>query len=68
MKDHDFDDDIPDVPLYKDIYDEHIPEMSSDREASSFHTKRYLHKSGRSGKIYDEGAYSDDEEIVGSVR
>jgi len=64
IKDDDYiDDDIPDVPLYQDIYDEHIPEMSSDREASSFHTKRYgaLAVSGRSGhKVYD------DIDIVGS--
>lgn len=40
--DHGFEDDIPEVPYFKDIYDEHIPEMSSDREASSFHTKAWL--------------------------
>ena len=42
IKDDDYiDDDIPDVPLFQDIYDEHIPEMSSYREDSSFHTKRF---------------------------
>lgn len=49
--DRGFDDDIPDVPKFKDIYDEHIPEMSSEREASSFHTlarSKFLHKSGHS--------------------
>jgi len=58
------------VPLYQDIYDEHIPEMSSEREASSFHTKRQFRKSG---KVFNE---EDDEdidsksegEIVGSIR
>ena len=59
--DHGFEDDIPEVPYFKDIYDEHIPEMSSDREASSFHTKRFLHKSGRSGQVYDDD-YSDGDE------
>ena len=53
--DHGFEDDIPEVPYFKDIYDEHIPEMSSDREASSFHTRKYLQKSSRrSGKVYDD--------------
>ena len=76
--DHGFDDDIPDVPKFKDIYDEHIPEMSSDREASSFHTRgagsKFMHKSGRSGKVHDDaGNYSDgdshDNDIfVGSIR
>ena len=71
--DHGFDDDIPDVPKFKDIYDEHIPEMSSEREASSFHTRRagskFLRQSGRSGQVHDE-AYSDgdDHDIVGSIR
>ena len=59
--DHGFEDDIPEVPYFKDIYDEHIPEMSSDREASSFHTKRFLHKSNRSGQVYDDD-YSDGDE------
>lgn len=73
-KDHAFDDDIPDVPYFRDIYEEHIPEMSSDREASSFHTKRqFLQKSHRSGsKVYDElhreGMSHDDSEIIGSIR
>ena len=54
-KDHIFDDDIPDVPHFRDIYEEHIPEMSSEREASSFHTKRqFLQKSGRSGSKVDD--------------
>ena len=70
--DYGFDDDIPDVPYFKDIYDEHIPEMSSDREASSFHTKKFVQKSGRSGKIYDDSFHSDGEEqndiIIGSIR
>lgn len=69
VKDHDFDDDIPDVPLYKDIYDEHIPEMSSDREASSFHTKRYLQESGRQGahrsRVYSD---SEDNDFIGTIR
>jgi len=42
IDDHKFDDDIPDVPHFRDIYDEQIPEMSSDREASSFHTKKHF--------------------------
>ena len=69
VKDHAFDDDIPEVPFYKDIYEEHIPEMSSDREASSFHTKKYLNKSGRSGQVYDENnTISEEGNIIGSVR
>ena len=69
VKDHAFDDDIPEVPFYKDIYEEHIPEMSSDREASSFHTKKYLNKSGRSGQVYDENnTISEEGNFVGSVR
>ena len=67
QKEEEYDDDIPDVPLYKDIYEEHIPEMSSDREASSFHTKRFLHKSGRSGRVFSESV-TEDEDIVGSIR
>ena len=68
--DRGFDDDIPEVPYFKDIYDEHIPEMSSDREASSFHTKKWLHKSGRSGHVYDEDSDGDEENdiIIGSIR
>lgn len=45
--------------------------MSSDREASSFHTKRYLHKSGRSSKVYGDNfsdGDGDDGEIVGTIR
>lgn len=69
-KDHAFDDDIPDVPHFQDIYHEHIPEMSSDREASSFHTKRqFLAHSRRSGsKIDDLQRSHDDSEIIGSIR
>ena len=40
-----FDDDIPEVPFSKDLYDEWIPEMSSEREASSFHTKSKVDES-----------------------
>ena len=79
IKDDDYiDDDIPDVPLYQDIYDEHIPEMSSDFEASSFHTKRFgVEKSGRMGskayddqdvitsKVYDE---NENDLLLGSIR
>ena len=68
MKDHEFDDDIPDVPLFRDIYEEHIPEMSSEREASSFHTKRFTTKLGKSGKLVAEDYYPDDSQIVGSIR
>ena len=70
IKDHEFDDDIPDVPFSKDLYDEHIPELSSDWEASSFHTKRQLHKSGKSGnaKEVDEQDSMDRDDIVGSIR
>ena len=43
--------------------------MSSDREASSFHTKKYLNKSGRSGQVYDENdTISEGANIIGSVR
>jgi len=81
IKDDDYiDDDIPDVPLYQDIYDEQIPEMSSDREASSFHTKRFgnLAVSGRGeSKVYDDldvlgskAYYEEDDKgvIYGSIR
>ena len=67
VKDHEFDDDIVDVPFNKDLYDEHIPEMSEAHEQSSFHTKRNLHRSGRSGKVYDD-LTTDDDEIIGSIR
>lgn len=51
---NDFGDDIPDVPFSKDLYDEHIPELSSYREESaSFHTRRYLDKSGKT-RVYDD--------------
>ena len=64
-EDHEFDDDIPDVPLYQDIYNEQIPEMSSDFEASSFHTKRFpLEKSGRLGSQVSR----DDNSLIGTVR
>lgn len=70
--DRGFDDDIPEVPYFKDIYDEHIPEMSSEREASSFHTKKFLHKSGRSSRhVYDDCLSDGDEQndiIIGSIR
>ena len=55
IKDHDFDDDIPDVPFSKDLYDEHIPELSSYREEDSLTTKGFggLGKSVTS-KVYDD--------------
>lgn len=69
VKDHEFDDDISDLPFNKDLYDEHIPEMSSLYEASaSFHTRKYLQKSGRSGKVYDEMSGSESQDIIGSIR
>jgi hypothetical protein len=39
--------------------------MSSDREASSFHTKRFLANSRRSGKVGDD---SEDQDFIGSIR
>ena len=43
--------------------------MSSDREASSFHTKKYLNKSGRSGQVYDENdTITEGDNMVGSIR
>jgi len=47
--------------------------MSSDREASSFHTKgRALRQSGRSGKVYDDNDLhtdrSGDDIFMGSIR
>ena len=48
-------DDIGEVPMYEDIYDEHIPEMSSSYEASSFHTKRTKPKQkGIGSRVYDD--------------
>lgn len=48
------------MPIGYDLYNEQIPEMSSDREHSSFHTKRNLFNSRRSGgKVHD--AYDDVE-------
>ena len=35
-------DDIPEVPQFQDLYNEHIPEISSSFEQSSFHTKRIV--------------------------
>ena len=68
VEDHKFDDDIPDVPHFRDIYEEHIPEMSSDREASSFHTKRhFLNRSGSKVEDYLRSSH-DDSEIIGSIR
>jgi len=44
--------------------------MSSDREASSFHTRRFtkLDKSANSGREADVSHSRDDSEIVGSIR
>ena len=69
IKDEDYiDDDIEPVPMYQDIYDEHIPEMSSSYEASSFHTRR--HKFG--SKAFDDNelassARSGEDIYMGSV-
>ena len=67
IKDHEFDDNIPDVPLNYELYNEQIPEMSSDREASSFHTRRFTKARRRS---MDEGDSFDSEnqDIIGSIR
>lgn len=55
------------MPFFKDLYDEQIPEMSSDFEASSFHTKAMLAKSGRDGtQIDDLGSRDADAYIMGS--
>lgn len=59
------------MPFFKDLYDEQIPEMSSDREASSFHTKRFLRQSGKSGNVYDDDMLDssrDSDLIIGSIR
>ena len=40
--------------------------MSSDHEASSFHTKRFTTKLGKSGKLEDY--YNDDSDVFGSIR
>jgi len=42
--------------------------MSSDHEKSSFHTKRFTTKLGRSGKLVSEDYYNDDSEVFGSIR
>ena len=42
--------------------------MSSDHEASSFHTKRFTTKLGKSGKLVSEDYYNDDSEVFGSIR
>ena len=54
------------MPFFRDLYDEQIPEMGSDYEASSFHTKAMLHKSGRDGTVQDEGTENNDAYIMGS--
>ena len=40
--------------------------MGSDYEASSFHTRAMLHKSGRDGTAQDEGTENNDAYIMGS--
>lgn len=45
--------------------------MSSDREASSFHTKRYLQKSGKLSKVWNDDSALDtrsEEDFIGSIR
>lgn len=45
--------------------------MSSDREASSFHTKRYLQKSGRLSKVWNDDSELDSrsqDDFIGSIR
>ena len=57
------------MPLNYDLYNEQIPEMSSDREASSFHTKRLTKVRGRSLDGDDEDSFdSEHQDIIGSIR
>ena len=57
------------MPLNYDLYNEQIPEMSSDREASSFHTKRFTKVRGRSLDGDDEDSFdSEHQDIIGSIR
>ena len=63
------------MPYNYDLYNEQIPEMSSDREASSFHTKKHLFRSSRDGGKVGDAYYdgtetnSDDGgQFVGSIR
>ena len=68
IKDHEFDDEILEVPFNKELYEEHIPEMSSYHEQSSFHTKKHLEKSGITGsKVQFEGN-EDNYNMMGSIR
>ena len=75
MGNEDFlDDDIPAVPLYQDIYDEQIPEMSEDHEASSFHTKKFPLRMSLHSKVYYEAEdlleshRSSEGDFIGSIR
>ena len=68
IKDHDFNDDIPDVPFSKDLYDELIPELPSYREeTASIHSKPLRGNS----RVYDDSdLYSSrhDNTLIGTVR
>ena len=55
------DDDLPDVPFFQDIAQEHIPEMNSSYEASSVTTKKFVAvaSSHRGSKCFDEDDLPD---------
>lgn len=70
IKDHDFEDDIPDVPFAKDLYDELIPEKSSHMEESaSYYTRGFLNKNGQS-RAYDDSDLGSTrkDELMGTIR
>ena len=57
------------MPLNYDLYNEQIPEMSSDREASSFHTRRFTKARRRSLDGDDDDSFdSENQDIIGSIR
>ena len=56
------------MPLNYDLYNEQIPEMSSDREASSFHTRRFTKARRRSLDGDDDSFDSEHQDIIGSIR
>ena len=61
-------DDIPDVPFFKDIYDEHIPEMSSEREQTTVRDDTMLIRSQTrvGGSKVNNELFGIDDQVMGS--
>jgi len=73
VKDHEYDNDIPDVPFGHELYDEHIPEMSEQFENSSYHTRRFGggtrgNKSKVHGEDMTEDLESEENDFIGSIK